>query len=169
MAEGPPRDRILPALLDRLTDDNPGQPASRRDRAMSLREYKAAVLRDLTWLLNANSPPPFEGLSEYPLVARSVLNFGMSELAGMTASTLAPRELETIVREAIRAFEPRVTPGSLSVRAVDAADESSGNVIHLEIRGEVWAEPIPEALYVKTEIDLESGHCKLKEGTGPGL
>jgi type VI secretion system protein ImpF len=163
VAEGPPKDRILPALLDRLTDDGPGEGDGRRDRGMSLRDYRRAVLRDLTWLLNANSPPPFENIHEYPLVARSVLNFGMSELAGLTASTLSPDVLEKLVRDAIRNFEPRVNPSSLTVRAIDAADETSGNVIHLEIKGEIFAEPIPEALYVKTEIDLESGHCRLKE------
>ena len=166
MAEGPSKDRILPALLDRLTDDDPGQPEGRRDRGFTLRDYRRAVLRDLTWLLNANSPPPFESVHEYPLVARSVLNYGMSELAGLTASTLSPDVLEKLVRDAIRTFEPRVIPSTLSVRAVaasGAADEAAGNVIHLEIRGQIWAEPMPEALYVKTEIDLESGHCKLKE------
>ena len=123
-------------------------------------------IRDLTALLNANSPPAFEGLDEYPLVARSVVNYGMPELAGVTASTVAPAELERIVREAIRAFEPRVIPATLSVRAVEAADEGAGNVIRLEIRGEVYAEPVPEALYVKTEIDLESGQCRLRDEAG---
>ena len=166
MADALPKDRLLPALLDRLTDDNPGQPEARRDRAYSMREFRKMILRDLTALLNANSPPASEGLEEYPLVARSVVNYGMPELAGITASTVAPAELERIVREAIRAFEPRVIPATLSVRAVEAADESTGNVIRLEIRGEVYAEPIPEALYVKTEIDLESGQCRLREEAG---
>jgi type VI secretion system protein ImpF len=163
VAEGPPKDRILPALLDRLTDDGPSESDGRRDRGLSLRDYRRAVLRDLTWLLNANSPPPFERIDQYPLVAKSVLNFGMSELAGLTASALSPEVLEKLVRDAIRTFEPRVNPSSLTVRAIDAADEPTGNVIHLEIKGEIFAEPIPEALYVKTEIDLESGHCRLKE------
>lgn len=163
MAEDAPRDRLLPALLDRLTDDHPGQPEARRDRTFSRRDYRRAILRDLTWLLNANAPPPSEDLEGFPLVARSVLNFGMAELAGMTASTLSPAELERLVRDAIKAFEPRVLPGTLSVRAVEPADSAAGNVIHLEIRGQVWAEETPEALYLKTEIDLESGQCRLKE------
>ena len=163
MADATAKDRILPALLDRLTDDDPGQGEARRDRAFSLRDYRRSILRDLTWLLNSNAPPAHDALREYPVVARSVLNFGMSELAGMTASALTPAELEKLVRDAIRAFEPRVIPSSLSVRAVEPPGEPAGNVIHLEIRGEVWAEPIPEALYLKTEIDLESGHCNLKE------
>ena len=167
MAEDAPRDRLLPALLDRLTDEHPGQPEARRDRSFSRRDYRRAVLRDLAWLLNANAPPADE-LEEFPLVARSVLNFGMTELAGRTASALSPEELERQVRDAIRAFEPRILPppaGSRTefVRAVEAADADAGNVIHLEINGLLWAEETPEALYLKTEIDLESGQCRLKE------
>jgi type VI secretion system protein ImpF len=35
------------------------------------------------------------------------------------------------------------------------------NVIDIEIRGELWANPMPEQLYVKTNIDLETGMCTL--------
>ena len=31
------------------------------------------------------------------------------------------------------------------------------------VAGEIWALPLPEALYVKTEVDLETGNCELRE------
>ena len=33
------------------------------------------------------------------------------------------------------------------------------NVIDIEIRGELWANPIPEQLFLKTNIDIETGLC----------
>jgi hypothetical protein len=33
----------------------------------------------------------------------------------------------------------------------------------LEIKGQIWASPMPDSLYVKTEIDLESGSCHLQD------
>ena len=49
-----PQDRLQPALLDRLTDDEPG---SREEpveaRVLSKRRLRQSVLRDLAWLLNA--------------------------------------------------------------------------------------------------------------------
>ena len=33
-----------------------------------------------------------------------------------------------------------------------------------EIRSDMWAQPIPLALYLKTEVDLETGKLDLVEG-----
>ena len=33
------------------------------------------------------------------------------------------------------------------------------NTVALEIRGELWATLHPEELYIKTEIDLDTGVC----------
>jgi predicted component of type VI protein secretion system len=50
----PPQDRLQPALLDRLTDDDPDSDEEARDhRVMSRRQLRDAVLRDLAWLFNA--------------------------------------------------------------------------------------------------------------------
>jgi type VI secretion system protein ImpF len=34
--------------------------------------------------------------------------------------------------------------------------------ISFEIEAELWAQPLPDHLFVKTEVDLETGHYKLK-------
>ena len=48
------QDRLQPALLDRLTDDDPTNPTSRRWRCVSSAapRMREAVLRDLSWLFN---------------------------------------------------------------------------------------------------------------------
>ena len=71
--------------------------------------------------------------------------------------TAVERELAS----AISNFEPRIIPGTLRVRAVPSADSTNPSVIQFEISAELWANPIPEHLFIKTEIDLETGHCKL--------
>ena len=49
-----PQDRLQPALLDRLTDDEPDKKQEPREqRVMSKRRLRQAVLRDLAWLFNA--------------------------------------------------------------------------------------------------------------------
>ena len=165
MAESTPIDRIQPSLLDRLTDDAPHEKLEARGkRTMSGREYRKAVLRDLQWLLNANAHRAEDGLEDFPEAARSVLNFGMPELAGRTASGLGAEVLERMVRNAIRAYEPRIIPNTLVIRSVESADASGGgNVLALEIRGDLWATPVPEALYLRTHLDLETGRCEVQE------
>lgn len=150
----------LPCLLDRLIDEAPGQavgPSQRR--SVSLKEYRVAVLRDLRWLLNSPRHLKTEALYDYPEVARSVLNYGTRDLAGLTSSAFDPLEIESELRDAILHFEPRIIPDSLQVRLIhDAAEDGK---IAFEINGQLWALPYAERILFRTEMDLETGACEL--------
>jgi len=163
MPELAPATRLQPALLDRLTDLEPENAQESRDRrVLSLRQLKTAVLRDLIWLLNTSCQRDGElaGLRE---VEKSVLNFGVTSLAGRPASGLRPLELEQMLASAIARYEPRILARSLRVRVV--ADERSNrpNTVVLEIEGSLWAQPLPEALYIRTKVDLETGDFSFEE------
>ncbi|MCD6303872.1 MAG: type VI secretion system baseplate subunit TssE [Planctomycetes bacterium] len=164
MAELTPRDRLQPCLLDRLTDDHPENPRESRDqRVISMRRYRAAVLRDIDWLLNTGCYASAEDLSDLPEVQRSVLNYGVPDFCGMTASGLKPDECERRILDAIRAFEPRILPGSLSIHVEAFYGHLERNSVAMEIRGDLWALPTPDPLYVRTELDLETGFCHVKD------
>jgi len=150
-------EKIQPCLLDRLTDENPeSKKESRSERIVSVRRYREGVMRDLVWLLNARTHTAGEEFNGFPEVARSVLNFGARDLCGVVLSGLDLRELEHDLAEAIRRFEPRINPRTLEVKAVTGA-KGTANGIAVEVRGELWAHPIPEQLYLRTEIDLDTG------------
>jgi type VI secretion system protein ImpF len=165
MAELTTTERLQPALLDRLTDDEPKEKLESRDRrVMSMRQLRAAVLRDLSWLLNAPCRPAGDEIYDYPAVARSVLNFGMPDLTGLTASTARSARLAGQVQDAILTFEPRIVGDSLHVRMVDSSDAMMHkNTYSFEISGEVCPLPMPEALFVRTEVDLETGRCEVRD------
>jgi type VI secretion system protein ImpF len=150
-------EKIQPCLLDRLTDENPeAVKESRNERVISVKRYREGVLRDLIWLLNAKAHTERDGLDEFPEVARSVLNFGTRDLCGLISSSLDLGTLEQEIAEAMRRLEPRINPGSLAVTAVSGAQKFA-NGIAIEIRGDLWAYPVPEQLYIRTEIDLDTG------------
>jgi type VI secretion system protein ImpF len=155
-----PLERLQPCLLDRLTDDEPQNPnESRLQRVVSLQRYKRGVLRDLIWLFNTSASltgntVPGQHLDEFAEAARSVLNFGTRQICGLTAPNM--EELERQLTEAIQLFEPRILPHSLAVRAT-----MKNQLISFEIQGELWANPVPEKLFIKTEIDMESGQSVL--------
>jgi type VI secretion system protein ImpF len=165
MAELTPTERLQPCLLDRLVDDQPGAKAESRDqRVVSLPRYREGVLRDLTWLLNTPCRPDLEHMQDYPEAARSVLNFGVPDLCGQTASGVSAEQIEQNVVRAIQFFEPRILRNSLSIRPAVEKEAMTHNAVFLEIRGQLWAQPAPEMLYVKTQVDLETGQCELKGG-----
>jgi type VI secretion system protein ImpF len=167
MADPNPQDRLQPFLLDRLIDEEPQSQVEAADRrSMTGRRFRQSVLRDLAWLLNARMHPKHDGLSDYELVAKSVLNFGLPEIAGSTESSTTPADMERMVRSAILAFEPRIVRSSLAVRAVEATPgkgPNPGHAIVLEIKGDIRVHPMTEPIYVKTNVDLETGHCEIQE------
>ena len=164
MAELNPRDRLQPFLLDRLTDDTPGASRESREKGvMSPQQLRVALLRDLAWLLNTPAPTADEGLAEFANVAASVINFGVPDLTGLTASGVGVAALERDVLRAIQTFEPRLEKRSVSVRMLSDDEGATPNTLALEIRAQLIANPLPEALYLKTSVDLESGQIAVKD------
>jgi type VI secretion system protein ImpF len=163
MAEGlTPLDKLQPCLLDRLTDDEPGKrEESRHQRIISLQRYKAGVLRDLEWLFNAIGHFPDEPAGDvtfayYEEAYRSVINFGIRQLYGRLAPDI--EEIEKQLSDALVVFEPRINRRSLRVRVT-----IERNVLSIELTGELWVNPLPEKLFIKTELDLESSQCSVRE------
>ena len=165
MSNATSRERYLPFLFDRLLQDNPeSRSESLAARTWSLRDSHRAVVRDLSDLLNTPSRPSHDDLSAFPEVARSVLNYGMPDLSGMTASGVTGEQFERMLLSTIQRFEPRVLRNRLSIRVIEDNEGGTGNAaVVLEIKGEVWATPMPDALHLKTELDLDSGACTVED------
>ena len=164
MATSPlPGANILPCLLDRLMDGNPEVrvEASPGLHGITMTQYRDGFLRDLRWLLNTKCHQPDEGLGEFSEVERSVFNFGMPDPAGRSVRDVDIVEIERQIRDAILRFEPRILPETLRVKAMAAHERARTvpNTVGFEIRGTLWASPLPELFHVKTEIDLENGEC----------
>lgn len=165
MAEPAPQERLQPALLDRLTDDEPDKKVEGSDRrVLTKTQLRQAVLRDLAWLFNTTRLESGEDLSSTPLAQKSILNFGLPALAGETASSLDPTDVERAVREAILAYEPRILPSSLRVRTIVTETQlDQHNVISVQIEGFLWAQPVPLELLLRTEVDLETGRVEIMD------
>lgn len=161
------QDFLQPALLDRLTDDEPGKRSEAREqRSMSKARLRAAVLRDLAWLLNATQQSDPEAWAPYPHAQRSVLNYGLPALSGQTASTVDVGALEAAVRQAIVDHEPRILAATLRVEASTSVPLlEQHNQLSFRITGQLWAQPMPLDLLLQTDVDLESGHVKVKDLT----
>jgi type VI secretion system protein ImpF len=165
MPELTPLERLQPALLDRLTDEQPeARQESREQRVMSKSRLRQAVLRDLAWLFNATRLQADSDLSQAPLASRSVINFGLPALSGRAAASVDVSELERALRQAILDFEPRILPETLEVKALVVASQlDHHNVIGVQIRGQLWAQPVPLEMLVRTEIDLETGKAEIAD------
>lgn len=166
MAELTPQERLQPSLLDRLTDEEPGKQTESRDqRVLSLQRLRESVIRDLGWLLNTGHLESVLALDRYPEVRRSTLNYGMNDLTGLPASGVDVAEVEAIIRRSILQFEPRILAKSLVVKVQVDRDAMNHNAMTFRIEGELWAQPLPLRLYLRTEVDLETGTVTVAETT----
>ena len=175
MSEPSARDRLQPSLLDRLTDFEPhARHESRERRVISARALRDSVQRDIGWLLNASGLGErslAQDAANLPHVATSVLNYGLPDLAGRDVAALAAGALERIIRDALWAFEPRLARESVRVTAIDEAKGAGaaksargtrgGHVIRFEIEADMWSQPYPERLFLRTELDLEAGEVRV--------
>ena len=161
------RDRLQPALLDRLTDDAPEQGLEADERrVMSKNQLRHAVLRDLNWLLNASQTHK-DWVETYPDLAATVLNFGLPALAGQRVSKLDVGLLERAIKRAILDFEPRILADTLKVKALETGSVlDMHNMIDFEISGHLWAQPVPLEILLRTQLDLEAGQVVVRESGG---
>jgi type VI secretion system protein ImpF len=169
----------LPCLFDRLIDEKPDSlEDSGNRRTASFEDYRAGVLRDLRWLMNASRHPTRdeaesrvafnpngknEDIYKYPHVSGSVLNFGIRDIGGITISSLEEDDqVLHRIEESIRLFEPRIDPDTVQVKMV--WDEELGTLgkMAFEISGDLWALPHTERITFRTEMDLEAGTCDIK-------
>jgi len=157
MSELSSRERLQPSLLDRLTDDAPDHKRESLDQqTLSMQQLRRAVLRDLAWLLNTTNLVATDSLDGAPLATKSTINFGIPSFAGLIGTARKVGSLESGIADAIRAFEPRIRADSLKVRLRQAQDDQPAAALTFEIQGELWAQPVPQQLFIETMIELET-------------
>ena len=162
-----PDERLKPSLLDRLTDDAPNESReAMRHRFANPRSLRESVIRDLGWLLNSVRLSSVQDLAAFPLAARSVVNFGLPDLAGRTLTSIDVPQLEQQLRQAILDYEPRLIPDTVEVSVQAQANDIGINSMHFVIDAMLQAYPVPLALCLRTEVDLETGNVSVAEIEG---
>ena len=164
MAELTHKERLLPSLLDRLTDERPKErEESRHQRAGNVTSLRESVLRDLEWLMNTINLESVESLEAYPELRNTVINYGMPALSGTTLNLADRDSIKALIKAAIETFEPRILKNTLRVSLIEDENLSNPHAIAFQIEGTMWGRPMPEALFLRTELDLELGDVKVTE------
>jgi type VI secretion system protein ImpF len=65
------------------------------------------------------------------------------------------------IGRAIEFYEPRLRKGSTQVE-LRSDDVKRETTIYFDIRGDMWAEPIPLELYLRSSVDVTTGEVSLE-------
>jgi type VI secretion system protein ImpF len=155
--------KLHPSVLDRLIDDAPrGGPSAAEAPSWSVDRAKAAVKRDLEWLLNsrqvvADLPSPADQLD------RSLLTYGLPDLAPAGMSNPAEQErLRRAILTAVARFEPRLARVEVLFEPVREIDRSIG----FRINGLLRVEPEPEPVVFDSRVRLDTKSFVVRDGAG---
>jgi type VI secretion system protein ImpF len=166
MARTPGDITVTLSVLDRLIDREPKvQTEAPLTRSQSVRLLKAAVQRDLEWLLNTRRifEEPDDSLKE---INRSVYVYGLPDFSQYTMASAADQaKLQRQLLAAIKTFEPRLA----NVRLVPLeASESGIQQLRVRIEAMLLMDPSPEPVSFDTVIGLRSGNCRVSGGPNAG-
>lgn len=143
---------ILPSLLDRLLDDEPGalrEPIP--NRFQNLRELKKAVTRDLENLLNTRQEMLEELPSEFTEVSRSLISYGLPDFTSFSLLSKHDRSrIRRALEQAIATFEPRL--GRVRVSLEPPRDYE--RALRFRIEALLRVEPAPELVTFDAELQL---------------
>lgn len=155
--------RLMPTLLDRLRDDAPHtRSEAPEEYAVTRRQMRDIVQRDLAYLLNTTSIEDQIDRERRPEAAASTINFGVPPLAGAFMASRKWADIERMIRRAITDFEPRLIPETLIVSPLTriGADDHY-NVLSFEVRGMVHMDPYPLEFMVQSSLDLETSQVSI--------
>lgn len=159
MARFEPELIITQSLLDRLSDDKPHLPSDKQStRAESLRDFKAALRRDLEWLLNTRQTLQ-PASPEFRSLFYSLYNYGLPDLMSLSAQSVRDRTLlQRCLQEAVEIFESRLS----NVRVVSEPVLHAGRMLRFRIEGLARMDPAPEHVSFDTVLELTSGTYEVK-------
>ena len=151
---------LVPSILDRLLDDDPGvtrEPAKNRHQV--LRELKQSVQRDLESLLNTRIrclewPPHLTELQ------RSLVHYGLPEFSGAGLGEAQDRDqICRVLQTVIRQGEPRFK--MVQVQLLDNA-EPLDRTLRFRIDALLIADPAPEPIVFDSILKPATGDFEVK-------
>jgi type VI secretion system protein ImpF len=145
--------------LDLRDEDGERIIASRRSiRRGAITEplLRREVSLDLEALLNTIALESSVDLSDFEHVRRSVLNFGLPDIAHRSIDEASVGDIPEEIRAALMAHEPRLVPSSLAVDR-DLSVDSKQLKVRFTVRADLLCDPVNVPVEFLADVELDSG------------
>jgi len=151
---------ILPSVLDRLLDDDPGvsrEPPSAR--YSNVRKLKNSVARDLEAMLNTRQETLTELSSDFTETSRSLLTYGLPDFTAFNLMSQTDRtRIRRALEQTIASFEPRLKRVRVNLEAPRQNDRS----IRFRVEALLPLDPAPEVVTFDTVLQLHTQQYVVK-------
>ena len=161
---------VTQPLLDRLIDRDKDRDRDRsippsgatdpyRSRSASVRGLKAALRRDLEWLLNTRRNPLAapESMAE---LSQSLFNFGLPDFSTFSVNaTKDKQKLLVEIERTVALFEPRLR--NVRCQLIEGTG-TAARALRFQIEGSLQMDPSPEHISFDGELQLASGECQIR-------
>lgn len=128
--------------------------------AASTADIQRGVSLDLERLMNAVHLAADIDLSDHPHVYRSIINHGFIDLARMSIEEAAVNGVAAEIESALRTFEPRLEPATVTVRRDDTIDPSELKLRFI-VRAEIRANPLNVPVEFIADLERDTGRIKV--------
>lgn len=152
-----PKQRLLPSILDRLSD--PDAAGTREMPWYSVSDMLRAILKDLDALMNTRKQGP-EIPEEYVDLVNSIATYGMPDLTSLHVMTEdEQRQIGRVLEETIARFETRLRGARATL--VKAANDKE-RTVRFRIDARLALDPAP-AVPFETVLDLGTGKASIPQ------
>ena len=144
--------------IDLRTEGGERVIAGRRLRprqAITEQMLRREVARDLDALLNTVAMESTVDMAEAPYVRKSILNFGLPDIASLTIDAVEVKRIPEEIKAALINFEPRLAAASLEIERDMSVDPDELKVRFL-VRADLTCYPIQIPVEFVADI-IESG------------
>ncbi len=161
MARVDKKKKLRPSILDRLFDD---EPEIKNDvdigQHQKLKQLRGSVRRDLENLMNARYRVMEPG-EEYEELNKSLLNYGLPDLATINITDLDKRKEFTFKMEKIlKEFEPRFK--DVNVSYLENTDNTD-RTLRFRIDATLYADPSPEVVVFDSILEPVTRSISIEE------
>jgi len=152
---------LVPSILDRLIDSEPGKAAEGYgSRTQMLKELRESVRRDLQNLLNTRTPSL--SLSGYgAALTHSIINYGIPDFAGADLSSAEDKEkFRALIEAVIKRYETRFK--SVQVKILEG-DGETDRALRFRIDALLNVEPAVKPVVFDSSLEPVTRTIEVKD------
>ena len=121
---------------------------------------RSEVSRDLSMLMNTVNLASAEDLSAAPAVRRSILNFGIPDLAHRSIDESGVGDISGEIVRALTDYEPRLVAETIRA-ARDTSVRASDLQLRFHVRAELKCDPVNVPVEFVADMEVETGKVRI--------